>query len=439
MSEPIGKRNALPLLIGALACLIILAFSAYGTQLNRGLKLDFANFYDAGSKAALGQFRDLYNPFAEIGGAPPFGNMSFVSAPVTSFLYAPLAGMEPAQAATVFKATMTLTLLVALVLLYLHLARRFAPNDPAKFFAAYAVGALIFMPFWVMYTIGGQTTPLILLLFVIALIGVSNGRTYLPVAALVIATLIKPVFAPGMIFILIVAPAKTRSAMISIGLALAIVSFLTVGFAPHIALAEKILSEGRDLQIPHLNSYMLAWVEPLFLSMEDYAVLDQAPGSVRALSLALKLGLAAVLISLFVRLRRETTSAAVRQHFMILVAVFISLIITPAAWAHYLSFLFVLPAMAFANADRFPRAALMVAALAVAMAFFQHPFLVRKFIDITDAAGGGAFLSIDKWSVLFSISVIKSIPMLLIFALVTIWFSYFAASYRAFAQGADRT
>ena len=86
-----GKMpNTATRLIALAALALILALAVEGILRPRGLTLDFANFYDAGQKARAGEFAGLYDPMALIAGQPPFGNMSFFSAPLTSYFYVPV-------------------------------------------------------------------------------------------------------------------------------------------------------------------------------------------------------------------------------------------------------------------------------------------------------------------------------------------------------------
>ena len=410
-------------------------FSYHGITRHRGLLLDFANFYDAGRKAALGQFDTLYDPFALIGGADPFGNMSFVSAPISSFAYIPLSGLEPVLAATIFKIIATASLFGALILLFLHLSQRFCDKDDrVKFFAIFSVCSLFYMPFWQIYWIGGQTTPMVLLLLLIALILYGKGQAALPAAVLVLAVAIKPFLAPGLVLLLILAETRLRLALVVIGSVVAAISVLAVGIEPHMAFVRKILSESDQLQAPQLNSNMLSWIEPLFLSIADYETLKSMPSGLKLMTIALRLLLVGVLIALYIRLRRASVPGMAKRHFLFIIAIFTALIVTPVAWAHYLSFLFIVPMFVFANGAHFPKWAKIFAAAMIVISVFQHPFLLKKITVLFDAGAGG-YLGIGNWNLLMLMSAIRSVPMILAFCLVTIWFTSFIRSYQQMQAG----
>ena len=405
-------------------------FSYHGIIRNRGLLLDFANFYDAGRKAALGQFNTLYDPFALIGGSAPFGNMSFVSAPISSFAYIPLSGLEPVLAARIFKIIATVCLFGALILLFFHLSKRFCQKEErVKFFAIFSVCSLFYMPFWQIYWIGGQTTPMVLLLLLIALVLYGKGQAILPAVALVLAVTIKPFLVPGLVLLLILAEARLRLALVVIGCIAATISVLVVGTEPHIAFVHKILSESGQLQAPQLNSNMLSWIEPLFLSIADYEALKSMPPGLKLMTIALRLLLVGVLIALYVRLRRTSVPDMAKRHFLVIVAIFTALIVTPVAWAHYLSFLFIVPMFVFANGAHFPKGAKISAAAVIAISVFQHPFLLKKITMLFDAGAGG-YLGIGNWNLLMLMSTVRSVPMILAFCLVAIWFTSFIHGYQ---------
>ncbi|MGR3762419.1 glycosyltransferase 87 family protein (plasmid) [Roseobacteraceae bacterium NS-SX3] len=407
---------------GWLACLAILAFSLHEVPKTRGILLDFSNFYVAGQKALHGQYADLFNPQAPVAGEPPLGTMSFVSAPLSSFLYAPLALLPPKSAIFAFKLAGTLCTYAALILLYRHLAARFLrPPERPRFFAAYCLSALVFMPFWTIYWSGGQTTPLIFLLLVLALTGCSRGRVWSTAAALAAAVLIKPVLAPGLVVLFLLADARMRLALLAAGAAAALLSLALMGVEPHRLLLERVLQEAGGAQLLQYNSNMFAWIDALFTAPGGGA----PPAAVKLAVAAAKLAASGWLAWLCLRLARSGAPQAAVRHFQIIAAMLIALILAPVVWAHYLALLFVPLMFVFANASRFPQAALLAAAAAVAAGFFQLLYLVRKYIALT---------GFDSWGEVAALSAVKSLPMLLAFAIAALCFNAFRASYAALEE-----
>ena len=234
------------------------------------------------------------------------------------------------------------------------------------------------MPFWQIYWIGGQTTPMVLLLLLIALILYGKGQAALPAAVLVLAVAIKPFLAPGLVLLLILAETRLRLALVVIGSVVAAISVLAVGIEPHMAFVRKILSESDQLQAPQLNSNMLSWIEPLLLSIADYETLKSMPSGLKLMTIALRLLLVGVLIALYIRLRRASVPGMAKRHFLFIIAIFTALIVTPVAWAHYLSFLFIVPMFVFANGAHFPKWAKIFAAAMIVISVFQHPFFLKR-------------------------------------------------------------
>lgn len=154
-----------------LSLLGILAGSIAGVLIERDIRGDFGNFYVAGQKALFGETEELYDNFALVQGKKPFSYMAFLSAPITSYLYVPLAIFEPHFAAILFKAAGTICLWLGLFLLYRHLRNMITdPSWYLPFKALFTFSALLFQPFWSFYQVSGQTTPMVFLLLVLALV-----------------------------------------------------------------------------------------------------------------------------------------------------------------------------------------------------------------------------------------------------------------------------
>ncbi|MGR3762376.1 glycosyltransferase family 87 protein (plasmid) [Roseobacteraceae bacterium NS-SX3] len=412
-----------PVLIctGVFACAAIAALSLHGILRRQGLHFDFANYYDTGRKVLLGQYGDLYNEFALIGGQPPFGNMTFAAAPLSAFLYTPLALFPPYVSAVLFKLAGTLCLYAGLILLYRHLARTLVAADQRPlFFAMFAVAAMIYMPFWTVYWVGGQTTPVLFLLMVLALRGRARGRSLGPAIALVAAAFMKPVLAPGGLFLLAVSDTRFRLALAAAIAVFTALSFAIFGTGPHLQLADMVLSKASPLQQPEYNSNMFAWIEPLFSRASDYTEGRPVPGGIMILNLVLKTAAAAALAALYALLVKSSPSQELHRQFAIMLGAFIALILAPVVWAHYLAFLFPLLAVALATARQYPPRVLALAWAAIATAFFQHLFIVRRIMTL-EIHGN------DSWEGMMLISAVKSTPMILTFMFAAAAAESFAA------------
>ena len=90
-----NKANRTLRNIGILSLVLLALVLVHGVLSPRGLYLDFANFYDAGQKVSVGELNNLFDPFAEIDGQSPYGNMLFFGTPISAYAYAPLAALPP--------------------------------------------------------------------------------------------------------------------------------------------------------------------------------------------------------------------------------------------------------------------------------------------------------------------------------------------------------
>jgi hypothetical protein len=394
--------------------LLTASFAFAGLLIPWGIGLDFANFYDAGHKALAGQFADLYDPFAQIDGKKPLGNMSFFSAPLTSYLYTPMAALPPRIALVLFKISGTLALVVALFLLYRHLlplsggSRR----DHAVFFALFSTSVFLFQPFWTIYRIGGQTTPWVFLIFVLALISYSRDEFTKTALLYGLAVLIKPAFAPGAILMFVISGARFRISALLFGAAVAAVSVLLLGWQIHIEFVKKILSEAKIFSDPSNNSSPFSFLEPWFIDEVGKRLPTNLSDAARTTGNILRLATAlALLAGLWAALRLRLPVAA-RRHAAFHASLLVSLILSPVVWSHYLAMLFPLLAIFIAHHHLLPKGAKFVLALAVFLSFLQNRLISRK-ID--------AWVDFDNFINLTLASLFMSLPILLVLMTMLIW------------------
>lgn len=400
----------------------MLAGSIAGIVIERGIGLDFANFYDAGQKANAGQFTDLYDPFARIDGEKPLGNMTFFSLPAASYLFAPFAVFAPKTALVLFKIQSTAFIFASLVLVYLQ-TRKLAGTEPGKravFFAIFTGAALLFQPFWTIYRVGGQTTPLILFLFLVGLSCFMRKSNWCTAACYVLIVMIKPIFAPGLILLFLFSDNRFRVASVVLSGAAAGLSFLFLGWDVHMLFLAKLAEESAQLVIPYFNSHMFAWVDPLFLSLDDYKELSALPGGVRILTLALRVAVIGGLVFMLIEMRRGDYSQKARAHFTFVLSMMVPLILSPLVWAHYLVIFFVPLAQMLAARRFFPAATAYVILVAALFAIFQNLLLVIKIIRR---------IGLDSWAEVLTLTVAKSITMFLIVAAILIWRRNYLQSY----------
>ena len=346
-------------LIGLAAVLTILAAGILtGIIVPAGLGWDFANFYDTGRRALAGQIADIYDPATLIEGQAGQGTMRFWGTPLSAFLYAPLALLRPSAALVVFKTVGTAAYVAGLWLLWREV-RGSRPN--AAFGARDAFfGALIitlFQPFWTMYRVGGQTTPLVFVLVVAGLAAYRRNRLALTTLCLVGASLVKPAFLLVPLLLAFIGGYR-MFATIAAGFAMtALVSVALLGWPIHQVFVTVVL-RGAGVASPwFFNSsiYLLADVgRPLVSSAPVGAAED--PWA-QALRIVLRLVVVAAFIEL-VRLRhRAGVDGAGRRRFDFLVAVSFTLLLSQVVWEHYLAALFIPVAFMLGWRSEFPPSA----------------------------------------------------------------------------------
>ena len=347
-----------------------------------------------------------------IAGQPPLGNMTFYSAPLTAWIYAPMASLPPRAAMLAFKAAGTLALALALVLVYRGLAPRGDSDRRDRFFLLFALSVLCFQPFWTIYRVGGQTTPFVLLFMVTGMTAALAGRMAAAALLCAAAVLIKPVLAPAAILIFLLSDNRFRAtALIAGALSLGLSLWL---FGPdlHAEFLTLLGDETRKLLIPTLNSAAFSFLEPLFVGAGAYTQGGDAPPALASGLTVLRLAAASGLIFGLWHLLRAGLSAATRTWVVWSAGLILALVLSPVVWAHYLGFAF--PALALLLAVRLdlPGRARLHLGLIIGLGLFQH----RMVIEQLERA-----LGTDSTAALTAIGLIKSLPLLMLLLFLALW------------------
>jgi Glycosyltransferase family 87 len=393
---------------GWVACALIGAIVIYGLLKPWGIGLDFANFYDAGSKAALGEFTGLYDSHALIGGKPPLSNMAFFSAPITSYLYAPMAMLPPHAALVLFKLVGTASMVVGLVLLYRQSAETATMGD-AGLFGLFAVAAFLFQPFWTIYRVGGQTTPIVFLLLVLAHGLFLRARGTAAALVLAAAVLVKPAFAPLAVLIFVMADNRFRVTAVAVGVVVGTLSLAIFGWPLHADFLDRIAAESSSALAPWKNSSPFTWIGAIFTPPGDYLIAADVPPFLAHGMLALRVAtVLALLWTLRWHLARPLAPTA-RRHAIYVTGLLLIVVLSPVIWAHYLTILFIPVAFLIAGRDALGRGVQIALGIAVAMSLFQNLIFSRQMEDLT---------GFDQLWEIVAIAAIRSAPALLI---VCVW------------------
>lgn len=331
--ERLYKRAAIMLLA------IIVIASIVGVLVPAGIGWDFANFYDTGRRAAAWQIEDLYSPESRIAGESPQGGMAFWGAPVSALLYAPLSLFSPNMALIAFKIENMLACFAGLWLLYRHNLRFIGRDRESqwRYAAIFCALILVFQPFWSIYRVGGQTTPTVFLLLVIALISLTENRLWIAAVCLILAVLIKP----GFVFILV--PLTLLSgwrfvrnlAVTSAGIG--IFSIILMGWGVHEQFL-KMMIRGSQ------GGYPWFYNSSLYVAAENLKLLASPPVVSPFLGLTVTAVKAIVLGLTFYLLwvgRKKIEQPEAARHFNFQIACVFTLLISQTVWEHYLAVMFI--------------------------------------------------------------------------------------------------
>lgn len=390
--------------------LIILAATIYGILDLRGLGLDFANFYDAGRKAASGEFQSLYDPFALIKGEKPFGHMLYFSAPMASYFFAPLAWLPPVQAAYMFMTIGAACIFLGLALLYRRLSNGTdqAAEDRGAFFALFCFSAMLFQPFWTVFQVGGQTTPVIFLFLVLGLICYERSRFALTALLYTLIVLIKPAFIVGAVLLFFIAPWRFKIWSVICVAAATGLSFALLGWRINLEFFDLMRLQSAQLEsVPYYNSHMFAWLQAVMLPTGQGAedVTTRLVLINRVLRILVMIWIVAVIWLAF----RNAMPKRAFLAMSFVLCMLASLVVSPVVWAHYLMLMFIPLAYFMAyllDREQIPANALTVLlAFGVLVAPMQNLLIVNQVVK---------FLSPLSHAEIIGLTIAKSSVMLVL-------------------------
>jgi hypothetical protein len=392
--------------LAAAGCvLLILLGCVVGILVPAGLGWDFANFYDTGRRVAAGQIGDIYNSSSLIRGEPPQGEMGFWGTPVSAFLYVPLSWLAPSPALILFKIENSLACFAALSLLFVH-GLKFVEATPTarwRFAALFAFLALIYQPFWTVFRVGGQTTPTVLLLLTLGLLAHEKQRFVWSALLFVIVILMKPAFATGLLFLVLVSnmrfAAFTGAYLASIGA----VSVATMGWTLHAQFLGKMLG-GLGLAKPWLFNSSLYILVSHFRELAGSSV----PAVVfTAASLAIRAGVIGTFVWILLKSRSRSLSTEGTCHFAFLMAVSFFLLISQTLWEHYLAVMFLPLSYIIAARSTFGREAIAIVTAIFVFSLGQNLIFTEFLHDRF------TFASLPA---VFFVALLKSAPLWLMWA-----------------------
>ncbi|MEO8294944.1 MAG: glycosyltransferase 87 family protein [Gemmatimonadota bacterium] len=353
---------------------------------------DFANFYDTGSRAAAGQLRDIYNPGSLIHGQTPQGQMAFWGAPISAWLYTPLSIFSPAVALVLLKLVATLSFGIGLFLLY-QLMKPYAERNSTTtvlwYSTTFAALILLYQPFWTIFRVGGQTTPIAFLFLVLGLRYHLRAKYLETALCLLLVVLVKPAFVFVPAVLALVSGRRFFLSIAGVFAVTAVASVLLFGLPIHREFLD-ILRRGSEKPSPwpfNSSLYILADVlRPVSHSIPVVRAGGWIPDALRSVMKFLVLG---VFVTLSLGSARQNWTGERRRLFWYLMAISFTLLISQVVWEHYLAVLFIPLAFLVALVPRMTSVARIHLALIFGLSVLQNLILVlfvRDHIPITNSA-----------------------------------------------------
>lgn len=353
---------------------------------------DFANFYDTGRRAAAGQLSDIYNPSSLIQGQLPQGQMAFWGAPISAWFYAPLSLFPPRIALIILKLTASLAFAAGLVLLYREM-RPYASGHGANslwYATIFALLVLLYQPFWTIYRVGGQTTPMVFLLLVVGLICYQRDQVWGAAFCMLFVVLMKPAFAFVPAFLGLVSGRRFFFALCVVFAVTIVISLLLLGWPIHREFL-TILRRGSGKPSPWPFNSSLYIVADAFRHRAHSIPVPRSGGWFPdALRMTMKVMVLATFVALGLISRRYQWTQAQRRLFWYLMAVSFCLLISQVVWEHYLAVLFIPLAFLVALLPRLPPTARVHLGIIFALCMLQNLVLVlfvRDHLPVSSMAG----------------------------------------------------
>lgn len=386
-----------------LAAALFLAVAAILVPAGHGW--DFANFYDTGRRALSGQLADIYDPNSLISGQVPQGRMAFWGAPISAWFYAPLGLLPPGIALVVLKLVGTMAYAAGLVLLFKEF-RSAAERNGAEagwFLVAFTGLVILFQPFWTVYRVGGQTTPIVFLLLVLGLRAYLRQRMLAVATTMLFITLTKPAFVFIPAFLLLFSGRRYALALAGVFAATGLLSVALFGWDLHREFID-ILLRGSGKPSPWPFNSALYIIADAFRPIANQVPVARAGGWFPdALRIGLKLTVLATFVRLLAGSRNQPWSQTQRRMFYFLSAIAFCLLISQVVWEHYLAVLFIPLIFLAAGYRRLERPVRLHLGAIFALSMLQNLVLVLLFRD---------HVPVTTTPVLLLVSVVKAGPLL---------------------------
>lgn len=399
------RRAFLPLLFVLIGARLVT--SVWSTA---GIGWDFANYHLTARRITTGDTKNLYRMpratmerFYAFIGEPdrlppgegpgdqevPSGRMGFIGTPISAYVFAPIGYLSPRWALLAFKLQSAVFLVASLVLLFPVFRSASAGRlDGRSALTVYLLLALLFAPFWFVFSTGGQATPLNLFLLVLFHRFYLLGRQLPAAVTLAAGILIKPFFLLMLPVLLLAGEWRLLLRLGGCLLLAGAVSLLLLGWPVHQEWIAVMREAGGGLAEPWWNNSSAFVVVYSLWCIWHHGTL--VPGGEVGGAMALGIGvLKLALLALFLlaawKAARSGVSGEVRRNAVVMLAILFALSFSSIVWPHYLSFLFLPFLLVMFPPTRLPRAAeLLVWAALVSTLAVQSRFAQRAVLPLLD-------------------------------------------------------
>jgi hypothetical protein len=341
-ARPPGKWWGSRATIAVLALLLALR-AGCAIRSRDGIDWDFTNFHNTGARVFHGEWAALYQSGGTIAGRPALDagrNMVYTGFPITAFELAPIGAFEPRLGLAAFKLQCAVAYAAALWLLWPWFRARWPRRWPAgAALPAWLLIALLFEPFWITFTVGGQTTPLALLGVAVFLRAWRADRLWLAALGYGFAVLNKPFLGVGALVLVAAREWGLLARCAALGGASGLVSLACFGLERHLEWLRIVREESGRWAVPWSknaaplslwNDFWLGahgWPRDLIPADRGMAIVHVAWKAVMAIGAIA--GARAVV--------HGDASPAEKRTRLALLALLLPLLFSTVVWPHYLA------------------------------------------------------------------------------------------------------
>jgi len=269
---------------------------------------------------------------------------SIVGFPISSYVFAPLGSMAPRDALLVFKAQAALLFALALFLLYQpfrNVSKEFVHK--ATILPTFLVICLFYEPFWFVFAVGGQSTPLGLLFFVLFHRFYVQGDKLWAALFLSIAILLKPFLVPAVLIFVIAKDFRLLMNLMGWLIFAGGASVLVLGWSLHLEWLEQVRKIALQQLPPWWNNSSI-W--SLFYSISSVAqggtleAPERMNGWLTAIA-AFRVLIVAWMFKLVHDVKTLNIETQQLRHQLVSLSILFALFFSDIIWPHYLAFLFI--------------------------------------------------------------------------------------------------